>query len=379
VRHGVVVVAVLLTAVLAATAGSAQGARDLQAGIFDDAQLVFGSAKTTVAEYEQLHVHVVRLTLHWGGFNGVANAKPRHPQSPADPAYDWSIYDHLIRRIAKAKMQVVLSIYGTPKWANNGRTPNVAPVDPRSLRNFALAAARRYSGNFRSQGSKLPAVREWIAWNEPNNPVFLKPQFRRTNGHWFVASANAYAKICNAIYRGVHSTRYRGEKVACGVTAPRGNNQPTSSRPSVSPLAFLTAAKHDGLVTFDAWAHNPYYANPSEGPAAKDGRHGSVELGNIGKLISLVTDLYGKKPIWITEYGYETKPPDEFFGVPWNTQATYLTRAFEIARRNPRIDMMLWFLLRDDANKNGWQSGLITVDGEKKPSYAAFAHMAAGL
>jgi hypothetical protein len=320
----------------------------------------------------------VRLTLHWGGLNGVANAQPHHPKNPADPAYDWSIYDHIIRRIAKAKIHVVLSIYGTPGWADHHRGPNHAPSDPRALRAFAQAAARRYSGHFRSRGARLPAVHEWLAWNEPNNPVFLKPQMHKYRGKWVVTSAKSYAKICNAIYRGVHSTGVKHELVACGVTAPRGNNNPKSSRPSISPIAFLTAVKHDGLRKFDAWAHNPYYGNPSEQPAGWDGAHGSVELGNINRLIRLVTKLYGKKPIWITEYGYETKPPDQFFGVPWRTQARYLKTAFAIARANPRIGMMLWFLLKDDTNLNGWQSGLISAGGEKKPAFAAFERMALG-
>jgi UDP-glucose 4-epimerase len=57
--------------------------------------------------------------------------------------------------------------------------------------------------------------------------------------------------------------------------------------------------------------------------------------------------------------------------------AAYLTQAFAIARKNPRIDMMLWFLLKDDPNLNGWQSGLITARGAKKPAFAAFMKMAA--
>ena len=36
-----------------------------------------------------------------------------------------------------------------------------------------------------------------------------------------------------------------------------------------------------------------------------------------------------------------------------------------------------WFLLKDDPNLNGWQSGLITVRGAKKPAFAAFMKMAA--
>ena len=34
--------------------------------------------------------------------------------------------------------------------------------------------------------------------------------------------------------------------------------------------------------------------------------------------------------------------------------------------------MLLWFLLRDEVRPEGWQSGLLTAAGKKKPSFAAF-------
>jgi hypothetical protein len=34
--------------------------------------------------------------------------------------------------------------------------------------------------------------------------------------------------------------------------------------------------------------------------------------------------------------------------------------------------MMLWFLLRDEPGLAGWQSGLLTSAGKKKPAFAAF-------
>jgi hypothetical protein len=104
----------------------------------------------------------------------------------------------------------------------------------------------------------------------------------------------------------------------------------------------------------------------------------AVTFGNISDLIKVVTQLYGNKRIWITEYGYQTNPPDPLFGVSWAKQAAYLTQAFAIARKNPRIDLMLWFLLKDEPSISGWQSGLMTAAGRKKPSYAAFMRMAAG-
>src|SRR5581483_7514506 len=135
------------------------------------------------------------------------------------------------------------------------------------------------------------------------------------------------------VYNGVHDTLTSGERVACGVTAPRGNNNPRTSRPSISPIAFLRAAKKDGLKTFDAWAHHPYYATPRDTPVTKPtGARGApptaVTLGNIGDLIKAVTQLYGNKRIWITEYGYQTNPPDRLYGVSWAKQALYLKQAF---------------------------------------------------
>src|SRR5207244_9695551 len=119
-----------------------------------------------------------------------------------------------------------------------------------------------------SDGRPLPAVKLSLAWNEPNNPVLLAPQYRRAGKKWVIQSATDYAHICEAVYDGVHGTQFPRERVACGATAPRGNNNPRSSRPSISPIAFLTALKRAGLETFDVYAHHPYYGSPAESPAA---------------------------------------------------------------------------------------------------------------
>jgi hypothetical protein len=379
-----VLLAVVATAVVAAFAQPAHASRFMRVGIYDEAQTLYGPVDTTFALFKQLHVQEVRLNLYWGGKYGVAKTRPKSATNPGDPAYDWTLYDRTVERAAAVGEHVLFSIYGTPGWANADRGTNAVPAQLADLRNFAYAAARRYSGVYRGDdGTTLPAVKEWLAWNEPNNPIFLAPQYRKTAAGWVIQSAADYAKICNAVYNGVHATLAPGERVGCGVTAPRGNNDPASSRPSVSPLAFLRAVKKAGLKTFDAWAHHPYYAGPSDQPTTKPvtarGTPGTaVTLGNLSDLIQLVTQLYGNKRIWITEYGYQTNPPDPVFGVSWAKQAAYLTQAFAIARKNPRVDMMLWFLLKDEPTLGGWQSGLMTVNGKKKPSFAAFQRMAAG-
>src|SRR5439155_1377929 len=84
---------------------------------------------------------------------------------------------------------------------------------------------------------------------------------------------------------------------------------------------------------------------------------------------------YGPKPVWIGEYGYETRPPDNTFGVSYVQQAAYLRDAVAIARANPRIDLLIWFLVKDETRLSGWQSGFITAGGTRKPSFYAFARL----
>jgi hypothetical protein len=374
----VLTLATILVAVLISAGASASrkqsAARSFSVGIYDDGMTLANPDKGFPILHN-LRAQVVRITLWWGGPIGVAKTKrPLKPTDPADPAYDWTAYDRAVQGAAKYNIKVLFSIVGTPSWANGGRAAKYAPTRPQDLQNFATAAAKRYSGTFKptTDDPALPAVRLWLAWNEPNNPVFLYPQYRKVNGRWFPQSAYSYVRICNAIYNGVHSVQHAAAKVACGGTDPFGNNSPRSKRASISPLAFLRGVKKYGLRRFDAWAHHPYASRPTQSPTAKPKGKNTVILGNLGDLTKELTRLYGQKRIWITEYGYQTRPPDRTFGVAWKTQAKYLAQAYSIARKNPRIDMMIWFLVKDESRLAGWQSGFFTAAGKRKPAYTTF-------
>jgi hypothetical protein len=370
----------ILAAVVALLAGlaapSAKPSRGLIVGIFDE-QSTLGDPDWAFPQYHTLGVEALRVNLYWGGPSGVAHKKrPAHAVDPADPAYDWAVYDAMVKRSKENGIKVVFSILWTPGWA--GRAKNRAPRRMLDLRNFAYAAAKRYSGSFRPEidAPPLPAVRHWLAWNEPNNPVFLKPQFIKIAPRKYrLASPGIYAKMCNSIWSGVHLTGLAGEKVACGATAPRGNNSGTLPRASLSPLPFLRGMKK-AHARFDAYAHHPYYQHPDEPPNKPPPGSRAITLGNINELIAELTRLYGPKRLWITEYGYQTNPPDRNFGVSFAKQARYLKTAFAVARANPRIDMMIWFLIKDESRiSNGWQSGFYTASGRRKPSWLAFKRM----
>ena len=341
-------------------------------GLVDEAAF-FDNPADTFPLLAQTRTQVVRVNLYWGGRVGVARSRPDNPADPDDPAYNGELYDRTVKYAAQYRIWILFSIFGTPGWANGGKGLNRAPTRPRDLELFAFAAAKRYSGTWlATDGRKLPPVRLWLAWNEPNYPIGLMPQYRRVRGKWVVQSAIDYARICTAVYNGVHRTLLRNQKVACGATGPRGNNLPTAGRQAkISPLAFARLLHRAGLRRFDAYAHHPYYGKRSEAPTTKPGPS-AITLANIGVLLKEISRLWGPRKLWITEYGYQTNPPDRTFGVSYARQARYLKQAFSIARRNPRIDMMLWFLLRDEPRLSGWQSGLLTRTGKRKPSFYAF-------
>jgi hypothetical protein len=373
-RRATVVAIVIAATVLATPAGASTW---LQLGLVDT-QEALGDQARFGRTLGNLRPQVVRIMLGWGGPFGVAqDRRPAAGWSPDDPAYDWSRYDQAVLTAASRGVSVLFTIYGSPAWSNLYQAPNVGPQNFTRLKEFAYAAGLRYSGMYRrADGVVLPRVSLWTAWNEPNIPLGLKPQWRRLGGRWVIHSAWVYARICNAVYDGIHLTLLRGQRVACGVTTARGNNAPGTRRPSVAPIGFLRAAKAAGLRNFDAYAHHPYSGDPRLPPGAKPRSPRAITLGNIQKLINEVTRLYGAKPIWITEYGYETSPPDRVFGVAWKKQAAYLRQAYGIARRNPRIEMLLWFLARDEARARGWQSGFLSSGGRRKPSFYEFQTLA---
>src|SRR4051812_13504958 len=196
-----VVVGVLM---LAPGAGAA---RSFRVGLIDDGAFLYGNPKAAFQQARRLHAQGVGVTLHWGGRLGVAQRRPRRASSPYDRAYKWQLYDRAVQYANQYGLKVIFTIVDTPSWANGGQRPNVAPRRPGDLQRFALAAALRYSGTLVARdGRTLPPVRLWLAWNEPNNPLFLSPQYGRVRGSWRIRSAVDYARLCRAIMRGIHGS-----------------------------------------------------------------------------------------------------------------------------------------------------------------------------
>src|SRR5438067_10126744 len=106
----------LAAAAVAAT--SAAASRTLQLGITDSGDAYFGDPDTFYSRLGELHSRLLRVHLNWGGRLGVALRRPENAADPDDPAYDWSRYDAIVLNADAHDIQVVFSIFGTPRWAN---------------------------------------------------------------------------------------------------------------------------------------------------------------------------------------------------------------------------------------------------------------------
>jgi hypothetical protein len=325
-------------------APSAHAATGVKYGITDDAWLQSGPG-TLPARLTRLHalgVKVVRFTLNW---NLIAPAKPAAPTDPEDASYDWSKVDPVLDGLHSRGLTVVLQLNGVPKWANGGRAANYAPTSTTTFRDFATAAATRYSW-----------VKRWLIWNEPNQVRWLRP-----------TTAPIYTvRLLNPAYVAIHRA-ISGAQVGGGGTAPRG------STGGVSPLAWI-AGMHAAHARLDAYAHNPYPLDPKrETPLTGGCGHcTTVTMATIGRLVSLVGRDFPSARIWLTEYGYQSNPPDRLLGVSLALQARYMGEGAYAAYRTPKVDLLIHFLYRDEPSLARFQSGLVTLTNAVKPAYAAF-------
>jgi hypothetical protein len=341
---GRIVTTFIATATALLFAAPAVASPGVQFGVQDDAWLLGGPGTfdERLEQVKDLGVDVVRVNIRW---DTVARTRPGSQTDPQDPAYRWGAPDVLLEGLRRWKITPVVTLVGSPRWANGGRAPNWAPRSPSALANFATAAATRY-----------PWVRRWVIWNEPNKYWQLRPTSPRVYTRTLLNPA--YAALKRADRRNI---------VAGGVTAPRGGSG------SVSPVDWIRGMRAN-RARFDAYAHHPYPLSRRETPTSGGCRScENITMANLERLLAHVQRAWGvRKRIWLTEYGYQTNPPDRTMGVSQALQARYLSEAAYRVYRAPRVDMLIHFLVRDEDGVGRWQSGLWTFRDRPKLAAAAF-------
>jgi hypothetical protein len=357
------VLLIALVAVAAAFAAVAHANTQMPIGFFDDPSFRWSPDRASNIELAAADgASVIHTTASWPE---IAPTKPANAANGDDPAYHLNDLDDLVGTAARLGMRVMIDINGTPKWANGGKTPNYLPKSMSTLQTFAKMLATRYNGRT-GHGS----VSLWSVWNEPNLGLFLEPQFSGTK---IVGPAN-YAKLYKAAYAGIKAGNSLAQ-VAIGETSARGRDKPLKGiSDSVAPGTFAHLLSQQKGLTFNAWAHHPYPTAPNLPPTQKV-KYPNVTLSTLPQFEKdLKTWFKRTVPIWITEYGHETKP-GEPHGVTQSQQAAYAKQALGIAKKDPNVQMFIWFTFRDNTG-NPWQSGLLQPSGLPKLGYAAFGSVA---
>ena len=123
----------------------------------------------------------------------------------------------------------------------------------------------------------------------------------------------------------------------------------------------------------DAYAHNPYPLKPFETPSIGGCAHcETITMSTLERLQREVSRAFGSlKRIWLTEYGYQTSPPDRALGVSKALQARYVSEAAYRAFAARNVDMLIQYLYKDEPDVARWQSGYIAAGGSVKLSYRA--------
>jgi hypothetical protein len=331
-RFALAVATVLLACVVCAPAGAAPGIRY---GVQDDAWLTHGAGtlEERLDELDRLGVDLVRFNLRWDAIESRRGAP------------DWAESDDVLEGLRERGIAAVVGIVGTPRWANGRRPASYAPNRAADVAAFARAAARRYRW-----------VRDWLVWNEPNQRRWLRP----------TTPALYVARILNPAYAAIHAANRRA-RVAGGVTAPRAGPG------GVSPVEWIRGMRRAG-ARLDAYAHHPHPARPSDSPFAGGCGHcTTITMSTLERLLREVRRAWGAgKRVWLTEYAYQTNPPDRIAGVSQARQARLLADAALRAYRAPRVDMLVHYLVRDEPELSRWQSGLYTFGGRAKLAAHAY-------
>jgi hypothetical protein len=336
----------------------------------------------------------VRINIGWPAPNTPAKPAGFDARNPADPHYNFTAADAAIRRASALGLRILANFTGAPEWAEGPGIPPGAPPgswrpDLGALRDYAIALGRRYSGRFpdpANPGHTLPRVAAFQVWNEPNLNQYLNPQWVGTNA----TAPTMYRAMLNAFYAGLKSVDPSALVVTAG-TAPFGDPEPDGAR--IMPALFwrdvlcLRKTSAGGLAGtacpdpahFDVLAHDMYsWGSPSTHALWPD----DVAIPDVGKLTRVLraAERTGRAlprlrhPLWITEVGYNSKPPNPF-GVPVARQANWLAETLaELWREG--ASAVFWEQVGDQPPVPNYgttsQSGVYYLDGQPKPALAAF-------
>ncbi|NJO83840.1 MAG: hypothetical protein HC828_14285 [Blastochloris sp.] len=236
---------------------------------------------------------------------------------PEPGRFQWEYYDRMVNLLTSRGVNVIGVLGHPPGWATAEPSDDPSGVsfyapDPDRFAQFAAAVVERY--RYR--------IVHWEIWNEPDNPQFWLPQ----------PDPVAYATLLSRVYPVI-------SEVAPEANVLIGGLNPFDTR-------FLRTIAEMGAW----WAFDIINIHPYVDPTAPElnGGIGATARANIEE----ISGWAGAKPIWVTEFGWTTRPTERVTGISEEDQANYLVRG-SVLLRGAGMERVLVYAIKDEA-QNGY-------------------------
>jgi hypothetical protein len=276
----------------------------------------------------------------------------------------------------------------------------------------------------------LPRVDYWEIWNEPNEAGWLTPQWRRGATRrvgprhrklttWIEASPVVYRGLLDRAWNALAASGHGGDTVLVGDTSAKGSTS-HGILPAMPPMTFLRAlycvgnayrpltgaravqlgcpttgqpgtfgAQHPGLLDATGYADHPYSFTLAPNVVSTNPNWATLaDLPRLEGALQRIFATYSVPtpsgvPLYLTEYGYKSDPPNPFVRTSQAQQAAYINEGEYMAWQDPYVRALAQFELVDAGPQTAepvgspaywgtFQTGLISLAGVPKPSYFAY-------
>ena len=335
----------------------------------------------TLETIKALGADTLRIEIKWAEVVPRPGARKKPKFNANDPAAypGFGPYDDLVLRAVAKGFRVMLTLApDAPRWATKGGRGRNYRISATKFASFARAAGRRYSGIF----GGLPAVKYWSIWNEPNHVFFISPRS---------AAPSVYRAMVARGLPALRSRAARGSQIYVGELAPVG-----TATKVIGPLRFLRnwlclnrsyrrkgggSCRKFKKVRANGFAHHPY--GPTVAVPARRDIISMLVIRRLGAALDRAARagrISRRLPIYNTEFGYQSNPPDPFVSTSPKRQAELLNLMEEYSYRYSRLKSYSQYLLYDDRARSGssalrwagFQTGLRFANGKQKPAFDAF-------
>jgi hypothetical protein len=421
---------------MAALRAAPAGASTTQESIFQDDNQLKANPSGTMQILRDLGVQRVRVNLTWNTVapSPTSSRRPSRFNATDPAAYAsaaWAPYDAIVRAGLTYGIGIDFTIDGpAPLWATGSGAPRGTTGDFRYAWNpsarefgyFVRAVGTRYSGSYKPRGSSkaLPRVNFWSIWNEPNYGFDIAPQGIGANQS-IPNSPHIYRNLVDAAWSSLVATGHgtRTDRILFGEVTPHGENN-FGVFSNMKPLIFLrslycvdsgyhelrgSAAAAQGCPTTPAGSGSFRRQNPAlfsasgfadhpyeEASAPNTPTHlcgtklcvGSPsdpdfadlpEVPRLEQALDRLNRVYGSRtrfPVWSTEYGFRTRPPDPNLGVSQSAAAEYMNWAEYLSYRQSRLYSYSQYQLIDSPPPASFDTGLENPGGSHKPGFDAY-------